>query len=185
MRRLIIGGLVALAIGLTGCSAPTTYPGTVPSPPLVTYTPPAISTPVQTVAPAGIGVPVRDGSLEFTVHGIRRSSVAQIPGNPQGRTQAVGEYIIVSLNVKNIGSQPVQYYTDSQSLVINGSQHSADILAAVYLNPESAEYIQPGLAVNIETPFDVPVGSQPEAIVLNDIYSTPVGVTVSLVGAQS
>ena len=81
-----------------------------------------------------------------------------------------------------VGSEPKHNFTDSQSLVIDGKQHSADILAAVYLDPESADYIQPGLAIDIETPFDVPVGSTPESVVLSDI-AQPRGVTVDLTGA--
>jgi archaellum component FlaG (FlaF/FlaG flagellin family) len=131
---------------------------------------------------AGLGVPVTDGDLEFAVHGLRRAAVAQSPTNPMAQTQAAGEYIIVALSVKNVGSEPKQYFTDSQSLVIDGRQHSADILAAVYLDPESADYIQPGLAIDVETPFDVPVGSTPESIVLSDI-AQPRGVTVDLTGA--
>jgi hypothetical protein len=99
------------------------------------------------------------------------------------RAELVGlEFIIVDLTVKNVGSQPQSYYTDSQMLVIAGKQHSADTLAAVYLDPESASAINPGLAIDIPTPFDVPEGSQPEAIVLDDIADSG-GVTVSLAGA--
>jgi archaellum component FlaG (FlaF/FlaG flagellin family) len=90
-----------------------------------------------------------------------------------------GEFVIVDLTVKNIGAEPVQYFTDSQYLVIDGKQHPADVLAAVYLNPESTDYIQPGLAIDIGTPFDVPTGSIPESIVLTDI-SNPHAVTVDL-----
>ena len=136
----------------------------------------------STAVRAGMGVPVRDGSLEFTVNGLRRTSIAQSPTNPSAQTQAAGEYIIVDLTVKNVGSEPVQYYTDSQSLVIDGKQHSADILAAVYLSPQSADYIQPGLGIDIETPFDVPIGSIPQSILLDEI-TEPTTATVSLAGA--
>jgi archaellum component FlaG (FlaF/FlaG flagellin family) len=113
---------------------------------------------------------------------MQRTKVAQSPTNSVAQTQAAGEYIIVDLTVKNVGGTPVQYYTDSQSLVIDGKQHPADILAAVYLSPGSADFIQPGLAIDVETPFDVPVGSVPESILLGDI-TEPSSVTVSLVGA--
>jgi hypothetical protein len=137
--------------------------------------------PGPTGGQASLEVPVRDGSLEFIVHGVRRTNVAQSPTNPVAQTQAAGEYIIVDLTVKNVGSAPVQYFTDSQSLVIDGKQHRADILAAVYLSPQSADFIQPGLAIDVATPFDVPVGSVPQSILLNDI-TEPSVVTVSLVG---
>jgi uncharacterized protein DUF4352 len=126
-------------------------------------------------------MPARDGTLEFVVHGLRRAATAGDPTNESARVQAEGEFIIVDLTVKNIGDQP-QSYTDSQMLVIAGKQHSADILAAVWMFPESASTINPGLAIDIATPFDVPVGSQPDAIVLNDI-ADPGGVTVDLAGA--
>ncbi|MFN3007029.1 DUF4352 domain-containing protein [Mycolicibacterium wolinskyi] len=127
-----------------------------------------------------MGVPVRDGPLEFTVHGVRRAS--SVP-TPAGTQDAQGEYLIVALTVANVGVEPTQYFTDSQSLVIGGRQNPADILAAVYLDPQSADYITPGLAVDIETPFDVPVGSVPESIVLSDI-GEPGGVVVDLAGVQ-
>ena len=60
----------------------------------------------STAVRAGMGVPVRDGSLEFTVNGLRRTSIAQSPTNPSAQTQVAGEYIIVDLIVKNVGSEP-------------------------------------------------------------------------------
>jgi hypothetical protein len=144
----------------------------------------AVGTPTQSATPVPVGTPVRDGPLEFTVLGVRRA--ASVP-TPAGQQQAAGEYLIVHLTVKNVGSQPQSYYTDSQSLVIAGTQHHADNLAAVYLDQvsdqESTDTINPGLAIDIETPFDVPVGSQPGAIVLRGGFN-PGGVTVDLTGAR-
>jgi hypothetical protein len=147
--------------------------------PLAGSTDTGAGTATQSAAPVPVGTPVRDGPLEFTVLGVRRA--ASVP-TPAGEQQAAGEYLIVHLTVKNVGSQPQSYYTDSQSLVIAGTQHHADTLAAVYLDQESADTINPGLAIDIETPFDVLEGSVPEAIVLNDI-TEPGGVTVDLTGA--
>lgn len=166
-----------ILLALTACNPPSTNspggrsPNYSPSPPTQT-----------TTTPVGIGVPTRDGTLEFTVHGLRRSTTVPTPSetNPW---RAKGEFVIVDLTVKNVGDQSQTYYTDSQTLVIDGKQHNADPLAAVYLDQESANPIQPGLAIDIETPFDVAVGSRPEAVILDgDPISTPGGVRVNLVG---
>jgi hypothetical protein len=177
---------VLLLLTLTACTASNT---TMPGAGSLSYTPPGEATapartaaPTQPTAPVGIGMPARDGTLEFVVHDIRRAPTAGNPTNKFEQVRANGEFIIIDLTVKNIGHQPQSYYTDSQTLVVAGKQHSADILAAVYLAPESASPINPGLAIDIATPFDVPVGSQPDAIILNDI-ADPGGVTVNLAGA--
>ena len=127
----------------------------------------------------GIGEPVRDGSFQFVVQGVRRASAA----DDVGPLEPDGERILVDLTVTNIGLQPARFFNDSASLVIDGKQHSADTMASVYLSPESAEDIQPGLSIDVATPFDVPVGSVPEAILLDgDIFDSSV-IRVDLNGA--
>ncbi|OCB43950.1 hypothetical protein A5721_22945 [Mycobacterium vulneris] len=172
MRRGFTAGVLLAASAIAACAAPATlYPQPAELPPTTharTEAPPRSST---------VGEPITDGSLRFTVHGLRRYSGAVKAARP------AGEYLIVSLTVQNVGDAPVQYFTESQQLVIDGKQHPADILAAVYLSPQSADYIQPGLAIDIETPFDVPIGSLPEAVLLNEI-SEPSTAVVDLRGVR-
>lgn len=173
---MIIGLLSVVA---AACSTTTTTPQAT-----VTVTQPAVQSPTGTAAAspgaAGLETPVRDGALEFTVHGVRRANLVETAAksNPQ---LPDGEFVIVSLTVRNIGTEPAQYFTDSQSLIVNGRQNPADILAAVYLDPQSADYIAPGLAVDIETPFDVPKGTVPDGVLLDEI-TEPSGVMVDLRG---
>ena len=117
------------------------------------------------------------------VHGLRCSATAGDPAVTSIPAVAVGEFIIVDMTVKNVSAELQTYFTESQMLVIDGKQHSPDQLGAVYLDPESESAINPGLAIDIEVPFDVPVGAVPEAIVL-DGDLTPGGVTVDLTGAR-
>lgn len=130
----------------------------------------------ETSTEPGIGVPVRDGKFEFVVSGITRSSTAGDPNNEFLQETAKGEFVNVHLTVTNIGNEPQSYFPSEQKLVIDGKQFAA---ADISWASEGNGNINPGLSIDTTVSFDVPPGSQPEAVVLHDsMFSN--GVTVSL-----
>jgi Domain of unknown function (DUF4352) len=187
MKKLIGGGLAALALGLVGCSAT----GGAPAAPAITASPittPSWVHPVVTAPPAPsskyfLGDTVHNGSLRFTVDSVRRAVVVhdQIGGyysSPTGN-----EYFIVKLSVQNVDTHPVFFYY-TQTLDLHGQQVSNDTAATVTLNPAINPMIQPGLAIPVELAFIVPEGAQPEAIMLSDaLYaiSNPLSATATRV----
>ena len=82
MKKLIVGGLAALAIGLTACAPLISSAGGKPA-----ATVSAVPTPVSTVAPitldpdyaAAPGSSVRDGQLEFRVVKVEDSRRSATP----------------------------------------------------------------------------------------------------------
>ena len=179
MRRLIIGALAALAIvGLAGCSATGGAPKRAP----VTPSPVATVAPITTTQPPAprvvrIGSPVRNGSLVFTVQGVRRAKVVY---NQFGSGwQAGGEFIIVKVTVQNLGPQPVFFFPGLQTLVVDGYQFAPEAISTSYLN-EVTDQIQPGLTITRELSFNMNVGTQPEAIMLSDISLSSTAARVEL-----
>ena len=175
MKKLIGGGLMALALGLglTGCSATGGAPINTTT---ATYS--ASLGPQTTVPPVpvilkplkySLGDAVQNGSLRFTVDSTRRAMVVHdrlfsvyysAPGEY--------EYVIVKLTVQNVDTQPVFFYYDSQTLDLHGQQVSTDSGATGALNHNVTPIIQPGLAIPVELAFIVPKGAQPEAIMFSD-----------------
>jgi hypothetical protein len=167
MKRLLIGGLAALAIGLTGCSVTG---GAVPSsaPALPTLSSSSTPTPVAAPAPKYfVGDTVQNGSLRFTVDSVRREARVYDQFGGYYPAPTGNEYVIVKLSVKNTDTHPVFFYY-TQTLDLHGQQVSGDNAATYALNPAINPVIQPGLGIPVQMAFLVPVGEQPEAIMLSD-----------------
>jgi hypothetical protein len=124
-------------------------------------------------ATAKIGTPVSDGKFQFVVTSVDRSPTAGDPADP---TQAKGEFFNVHLTVKNTGTQANSYGSHDQKLIVAGKQFDA---AEVLGLPGDDENINPGLSIDTVVPFDVPPGTQPDAVQLHDSAFSN-GVTVSL-----
>ena len=106
MKRLLIGGLAAFAIGLTGCSitggAPAHTKPVVATVAIAPTAPATLASPVS--APTGSAV--RDGRFEFHVGRVERlKTVGDPTGNPYMTATAQGEFIVVTMSVTNIGNQ--------------------------------------------------------------------------------
>ena len=181
MKRLICGGLAALAIGLTACSA-TGGAGSAPtsSPTYATYATSTIApTPVR-VTPPGIGVPVRNGSLEFTVYGTRTATAVYDQFGGHVASAEGAEYVIVKVSVRNIDTQAVQFFPTLQSVSVDGQQFTAEAMPTAFLN-HGTEVIQPGMTIPFELAFHLWTGIPPEAILLSDILgSSPSAARVEL-----
>ena len=146
-KRLILEGIAALAIGLTACSAT----GRVP---MAAVRSVVVATPATTVAPITLdpdwapppGSSVRDGMFEFRVATIER--LKQVC-DPNGYTCATaqGEFIVVTMQVTNIGNQARTYFSSNQKLIgVDGQQFRSDPMGDVWVNFEvgGAPTISPG-----------------------------------------
>lgn len=194
MKKLIVGGLTALAIGLTAC-APLT--SSTSGKPAVTYTTPSSATPLSTAAPitldpnyaAAPGSSVRDGQFEFRVAKVERlKSVGDPSTNWLVQTTAQGEYIVVTMQVTNIGDVAATYFGQNQKLInADGQQFAADTMADVYVNREIGPLptINPGNWIWGRAAFDVPAGTPLGGVKLelhDSMFSG--GVNVQIGGTQ-
>jgi hypothetical protein len=170
MKRLVIGSLAALTMGLTGCSATGGAPLHPVVPASVLPTPVAAdrtATPTHAPVPTKyfIGDTVHNGSLRFTVDSTHRTKVVhdQIGGYYPAANG--NEFVIVKLSVWNESTQSVYFYY-TQTLALHGQQISGDNAATYALNPAINTVIQPGLGIPIQMAFLVPEGAQPEAAIM-------------------
>jgi hypothetical protein len=116
----------------------------------------------------GIGTPVRDGSFEFTV---TKLTTASMVGDQYFGKQAQGEFLMVHVTVRNIGTESQTFSGDDQQLLASGGrQFTADSDAATYLENSRSLYeeINPGNQVSGVVIFDVPKGTTPASIELHD-----------------
>ena len=140
---------------------------------------PAADAPAEPANP-GIGQPAADGEFSFVVSGVD-CSLTEI-GNQYFKTQAQGQFCVVSVAVTNIGDAPQSFFGDNASLFnADGQEFSADTEASIYLEESASIYeeINPGNTLNSKVVFDVPAGTTPTSIELHDSAFSG-GVTVSL-----
>jgi hypothetical protein len=73
--------------------------------------------------PAPAGSSVRDGKFEFQVVNMTRAPTAGNPSNDFEIAKAQGEFIILTLSVKNIGNEPQSYFGQNQKLIDTNGRH--------------------------------------------------------------
>lgn len=144
---------------------------------------PAPEPAVEPAAP-GVGTAVRDGKFEFVVTGIER------PGTTIGESfmeeTAQGEFIIVRVNVTNIGDEAQMLDSSSQKLFNEAGQEFSPSSAMFSLEDAQKaflENINPGNSVTgAPLLFDVAPGTVLDSIELHDSMFSG-GTTVSLKGS--
>lgn len=205
----VVGALLGLTIlgGLLGddeeAATPTAVeqegeqPAAVEEPPAAVEEPPAAEEPAEETEAApepepepeqpaepGIGVPVRDGQFEFTVTGVER--VGNTVGEDFLAETAQGEFIIVRVDVTNIGDEPQMLDSSSQTLINEQGQELAPSSALFVLEDAQRtflENINPGNSVTgAPLLFDVAPGTVLDSIELHDSLLSG-GVTVDLTGS--
>lgn len=119
-------------------------------------------------AAPGVGTPVRDGKFEFVVTNVQ-------PGVPSVGEDfltetAQGEFVLVTMNIANIGDEAQSFSTSAQKLLDGqGRQFSVDDMATIVLDQGVAfEQINPGNSLEATVVFDVPAGTIPTEIELHD-----------------
>ena len=119
----------------------------------------------------GLNTPVRDGKFEFVVTGVE-SGVAEVGDNPYLTEKAQGQFVIVSLTVKNISDKPQSFAPGSQKLVDDqGRSFESNTSAQVALGGSDItiwDNINPGNAVQAKVVYDMPAGAVPARIELHD-----------------
>jgi len=125
---------------------------------------------------AGLGQEVIDGKFAFIV--------TQVATSPTfGQTRAQGVYEVVSMAVRNVGTEAQFFVMSAQKLKDNaGREYSAGFMEPPFL--EEVNNINPGLQVSVRLAFDVPPGTKPTQIVLHESVSSH-GATVNLTQATS
>jgi len=114
--------------------------------------------------PFEMNEPVIAGNFKWKITGITKQSEIgeDFFGNFMG-TKANGEYLIISVEVENIGKS-AQYLTNSFIKLIDnqGREFSSDAMAGIYLKPQGSslnfETINPGIVRKGKVVFDVPKG---------------------------
>ncbi|WP_433380314.1 DUF4352 domain-containing protein [Actinoplanes sp. CA-142083] len=139
------------------------------------------TTPTAQPKAAGLNTPVPDGKLEYTVTRVSCGSRTLISGPIMRRAR--GEYCLVRLTVKNLGTE-AQTFGD-------GSPTAWDVKNIAHANDESAESpvnvdvqaflepIGPGSTARGTLVFDVPIGTKLAAVELRDSFLSA-GVKVRL-----
>lgn len=142
---------------------------------------PAAKAPVAKAAP-GIGAKVRDGKFEFVVTGVERPG-ASITGQFGTTEKAQGEFVIIRVNVTNIGNEGQTLMSSGQKLFNDKNQSfepSSAILSLKDADKFFLQNINPGNSVKgAPLLFDVAPGTKLAAIELHDsVFSD--GVKVAL-----
>lgn len=128
-----------------------------------------------------IGTKVRDGEFEFVVTGVERPAKT-FPGKLQTTVTAQGEFVIVRVNVTNIGNEAQPLDCQCQYLLNDKGQGFQPSSAILYTKGalQFVQLIKPGKTVR-GTPvvFDVAPGTK---IVNIELHDSPVsqGVKVKL-----
>jgi hypothetical protein len=122
---------------------------------------------------AGVGQEVIDGKFAFIATDISSSPTFD-------STSARGVWWILSMAVRNVGTEPRFFEMSAQSLMDgDGRGHSATLM-----EPRLDKKIGPGLQMSVRLAFDVPPGVRPKKIVLRESASSP-GAPVNLVQPSS
>ncbi|BBX45943.1 hypothetical protein GCM10009641_63270 [Mycobacterium cookii] len=115
-----------------------------------------------------MGQEVVDGNFAFIVNQVGTSRTFD-------DTRAGGVFVIVSMAVRNVGTEARAFEMTAQKLKeSDGRGHSASFMAPVVNN------IDPGLQVSFKLAFDLPRGGRRTQLVLHESPSSP-GAPVSLV----
>ena len=132
-------------------------------------------------ATAGIGTKVRDGEFEFVVTGVEHPGKT-LAGKVGETLKAHGEFVIVLVNVTNLGKQE-QAPNCSCQILMNDKGQTFKPSSAILRTKEALKFVQlipPGDTVNgVLMLFDVAPGTNVVNIKLHDSPVSP-GVNVRL-----
>lgn len=128
----------------------------------------------------GMGDVAQDGKFEFVVTEVE-TGVEQV-GSEYLNETAQGQFVLVHLEVTNVGDKAQTLFDSSQHLIdTDGREHSADSSAGIYLedNKVLLNEINPGNTLSGVLVFDIPADATPASVELHDSMFSG-GVTVSL-----
>lgn len=133
-------------------------------------------------AAPGLNTPVRDGKFEFVVTGVE-PGLTSVGDNPYLTEEAQGQFVIVTMTVKNTSDQPQSFSPTGQKLLdAEDRSFEPDTSAQIALGGSDIpvwDNINPGNAVTVKLVYDMPAGATPASIELHDSMFSG-GVTVAL-----
>lgn len=134
--------------------------------------------PAPAPAAAGIGTPVHTGDMEATVTKVDRGK--ESVGGSYVNKKAQGEYVLVSVEVKNTGKDELTVMSSTFTLVgPDGVEYSTsdDI---VYLDePLILESVNPGNTIKGQVLFDIPKGAKYSSLRIDGaLFADPAIVNV-------
>ncbi|WP_454163073.1 DUF4352 domain-containing protein [Gordonia iterans] len=131
---------------------------------------------------AGLNTPVRDGKFEFVVTGVE-SGVSEVGDNEFLTEKAQGQFVIVTMTVKNIGDKSQSFSPSEQKLKdTDGRTFETDSSAQIALGGTDIavwDKVNPGNTVTVKLVYDMPSGAKPATLELHDSMFSG-GVTVDL-----
>jgi hypothetical protein len=104
-------------------------------------------------------------------------------GDSYSNEKAQGQFCLVSLRVKNIGDDAINYSSENQALIdTKGKNYSPDDEAWIYLDDSDVwGEINPGNTLKTVVPFDVPKKTKPDYLLLKaGVWGASDGVKVML-----
>jgi uncharacterized protein DUF4352/uncharacterized protein DUF2510 len=156
-------------------SATSTSSETTSSEPSDSETETPSETAAESPTPAA-GDEVTEGDFTFSVARTESGDTVTSPINEYIEKTATGEYIVVYLNVGNIGAGPLTFLSTLQVLNTDTGTFSPDDEASFYLGG-GVVTINPGEQVETAIAFDVPAGAAPVSIL---VHGEPAGPAVDL-----
>ena len=110
---------------------------------------------------------MRDGKFEFQVLAV---TSAKTVGDGYLTATAQGIFVIFTVSVRNIGDEPRNYYGQNQKLIdMLGREYEVTSDADLYVNSYGlVDNINPGNAIEVKVPFDVPPDTKMSMLELHD-----------------
>ena len=142
--------------------------------PTTSTTEPTSSVPSDTAAPSEtaaappIGGNVTEGPFTFTVSGSETGATVTSTVDPSLTKTAVGEFVVVFVNVVNTSPDAQTFVPALQVLKADGTPFPPDDEASTYVG-SGVVTINPGDAIDTAVAFDVPAGTVATAIELHGI----------------
>ena len=129
--------------------------------------------------PYKIGEKATDDDYQFTVTKIK-CGVSRV-GDSFPDEKAQGQFCLVSLQVKNVGDDPINYSSENQVLIdTKGKNYSPDDNAWIYLDSADVE-LNPDNTLKTIVPFDIPKKAKPDHLLLKaGVSGASDGVIVKL-----
>ena len=128
-----------------------------------------------------VGEKATDDDYQFTVTKIR-CGVKRVGSSYYGE-KAQGEFCLVSMRIKNVGDEPINYSEENQALIdTRGREYSPDDEAWIHLDG-SAPWgeINPGNTQKAVIAFDIPKKAKPDHLLLKaGVWGASDGVVVKL-----
>ncbi|WP_099025272.1 DUF4352 domain-containing protein [Mycolicibacterium palauense] len=189
-RQLLLRYGIGVAAGLALLVATVLWAATNgPAEGTITVSPPTVRTPDAAGDPAGdpgtvptttedVGASRDEGSdedrtvsgdLAFTLIEFTTADAVTSGENEYLTKDAVGEFVVVGLAVTNIGENTAHLMAQLQKLRADGTVYDYDPAASYFMGDIYAE-IEPGGDAEIYLAYDVPPGTEPDAI---EVHGSP------------